>query len=215
MPGTDALLRVKDLRKHFRVRKPHGFGSSALRAVDGVSFAVQPGETLGLVGESGCGKSTLGRTILGLHEATSGEVWLNGTNLLAAGGARRRRHRRDMQVVFQDPYASLDPRMRVFDVVAEPLRINGEFRAERVTEMLAAVGLDADAAQRLPAEFSGGQRQRIAIARALALDPRLVILDEAVSALDVSIQAQIVNLLRALQRERGLAYLFIAHDLSV
>ena len=208
------LLRVEDLRKHFRVTKPHGLGSNALKAVDGVSFALGEGETLGLVGESGCGKSTLGRTILGLHEATAGRVLLNGENLLAGRG-RARHHRREMQIVFQDPYASLDPRMSIFDIVAEPLHINGVYRPERVIEMLACVGLREEAAQRRPADFSGGQRQRIAIARALALDPALVILDEAVSALDVSIQAQIINLLKDLQRQRGLAYLFIAHDLSV
>ena len=213
--GSGPLLQVDALHKHFRVGKPHGLGSSVLRAVAGVSFTLTHGETLGLVGESGCGKSTLGRTILGLHEATAGRVLLNGENLLATRRARKRHHRREMQVVFQDPYASLDPRLNVFDIIAEPLRINGVFRAARIMELLAAVGLGPEAALRRPAEFSGGQRQRIAIARALALDPRLVILDEAVSALDVSIQAQIINLLKGLQRERGLAYLFIAHDLSV
>jgi len=209
------LLRVEDLRKHFRVSKVGGWGSSQLRALDGVSFTLDGGETLGLVGESGCGKSTLGRTILGLHDATSGQVLLKGENLLTTRIGRKRQHRRDMQVVFQDPYASLDPRMTIFEIIAEPLRINGVFDRERVMEMLACVGLRPDSAIRRPAEFSGGQRQRIAIARALALDPALVVLDEAVSALDVSIQAQIVNLLKSLQRERGLAYLFIAHDLSV
>lgn len=209
------LLKVEDLHKHFRVSKVKGWGSSELRAVDGVSFTLNQGETLGLVGESGCGKSTLGRTILGLHDATAGRVLLNGENLLTTRIGRKRHHRRDMQVVFQDPYASLDPRMSVFEIIAEPLRINGVFRGERVMEMLACVGLRPDSAGRRPAEFSGGQRQRIAIARALALDPALVILDEAVSALDVSIQAQIINLLKELQRDRGLAYLFIAHDLSV
>jgi len=209
------LLRVDSLRKHFRVSKPHGLGSSTLRAVDGVSFALGKGETLGLVGESGCGKSTLGRTIVGLHEASGGHVFLNGRDISGTSRRARSFERREMQIVFQDPYASLDPRMSVHEIIAEPLRINGMYSRERVTKMLTAVGLQEGAATRKPAEFSGGQRQRIAIARALALDPELVILDEAVSALDVSIQAQIINLLKALQRASGVAYLFIAHDLSV
>ncbi|MCC7427282.1 MAG: ABC transporter ATP-binding protein [Alphaproteobacteria bacterium] len=205
-------LAVRDLCKEFRVSRPRRWGSDRLHAVAGLSFTIARGETLGLVGESGCGKSTLGRVILGLHQATRGEITLDGEDI---SRRRARRHRRRMQVVFQDPYASLDPRMSVFEIIAEPLRINGVFRAERVAEMLAHVGLSPDMAERRPAEFSGGQRQRIAIARALALDPEILILDEAVSALDVSIQAQIINLLKGLQRRFGLTFLFIAHDLSV
>ncbi|MFE9959285.1 ABC transporter ATP-binding protein [Micromonospora sp. NPDC005299] len=215
-PGTDeALLRVVDLHTHFKIRGSGGWRKDALRAVNGVSFNVARGETLGLVGESGCGKTTLGRTILGLHAATSGAVHVSGTNLVGLRGRRLRRHRSGMQVVFQDPYASLDPRMSVHDVIAEPLRINGMYRPERVAELLEQVGLRHDMARSRPAEFSGGQRQRIGIARALALRPELLILDEPVSALDVSVQAQVINLLKRLQRELGLTYLFIAHDLSV
>jgi oligopeptide/dipeptide ABC transporter ATP-binding protein len=213
--GFDAILRVRDLQTHFKVRRKRGFGSDTLPAVDGVSFAIRRGETLGLVGESGCGKSTLGRTILGLHEPVGGSVRLDGHELVGLGRRRRRPLCKRMQVVFQDPFASLDPRMTIHEIVAEPLRINGVYSPARVAEMIACVGLGEDAAQRRPAEFSGGQRQRIAIARALALGPDVMILDEAVSALDVSIQAQIVNLLMRLQREMGLAYLFISHDLSV
>jgi oligopeptide/dipeptide ABC transporter ATP-binding protein len=183
--------------------------------VNGVSFSIGRGETLGLVGESGCGKSTLARTILRLHQAERGAVYLDGHNLVGMSPARIRPLRRRMQVVFQDPYASLDPRMTVFNIVAEPLRINRALRRERVTDVIARVGLAPDTIGQKPAEFSGGQRQRIAIARALALGPELLILDEAVSALDVSIQAQVINLLKQLQREFGLTYLFISHDLSV
>ncbi len=214
-PATGDVLRVEDLHQHFRVRRARGWGSDVLRAVDGVTFSIAPGETLGLVGESGCGKSTVGRSIVGLHRPTRGAVYLGGEDLARMSAARLRRERRHMQIVFQDPYASLDPRMPVHEIVAEPLRINGVYRAGRVAEMLECVGLRPEAAALLPAEFSGGQRQRIAIARALAPGPRFLILDEAVSALDVSIQAQIVNLLARLQRQLGLAYLFISHDLSV
>jgi oligopeptide/dipeptide ABC transporter ATP-binding protein len=212
-PGN--VLRVEDLHKHFRVSRARGWGSDLLRAVNGVSFSIPAGRTLGLVGESGCGKSTLGRAIVGLHRATRGAVYLDGEDLAGMSAARLRRERRHMQVVFQDPYASLDPRMTVYEIVAEPLRINGVYRAARVAEMIECVGLRPEASRLRPADFSGGQRQRIAIARALALGPKLLILDEAVSALDVSTQAQIVNLLRRLQRQLGLAYLFISHDLSV
>ncbi len=214
-PSAAALLRVEDLHTHFRVPKARGWGKETLRALNGVSFSLERGKTLGLVGESGCGKSTLGRTLLGLYEPTSGTVVLAGQDLARMNRRRPRKFRRLMQVVFQDPYASLDPRMNVHEIVAEPLRINGEYRRERVDELIELVGLPAAAAGRKPADFSGGQRQRIAIARALALNPELLILDEAVSALDVSIQAQIINLLKRLQRELGVAYLFISHNLAV
>jgi peptide/nickel transport system ATP-binding protein len=209
------VLRVDALKKHFPTGGRFGFGGGSLRAVDGVTFAIQQGETLGLVGESGCGKSTLGRTILGLYPPTEGGVSLSGDNLVGIGPRTMRRLRQGMQVVFQDPYGSMDPRMTVQDVVAEPLRIHGRYTPARVAELLDQVGLDPSHAGRKPAQFSGGQRQRIAIARALALQPKLLLLDEAVSALDVSIQAQVINLLMRLQRELGLAYLFIAHDLAV
>jgi oligopeptide/dipeptide ABC transporter ATP-binding protein len=186
-----------------------------LRAVNGVSFAIARRQTLGLVGESGCGKSTIGRTLLGLHAATSGRVTLAGRDLARMNRARPRDLRRMMQVVFQDPYGSLDPRMDVGEIVAEPLMINGIRDDARVRELMDRVGLPADAARRKPAAFSGGQRQRVAIARALALNPELIILDEAVSSLDVSIQAQVINLLKQLQREFGIAYLFISHNLAV
>ncbi len=209
------VLQVEDLRRSFPMRGTFGRRSRALHAVRGVSFSIGRGETLGLVGESGCGKSTLGRVILGLQPADGGRVRLQGTDIGALDRRALRARRRHMQVVFQDPYSSLDPRMTVAEIVAEPLRINGRFDAARVADMVNQVGLPAEALRRRPAQFSGGQRQRIAIARALALGPDLLILDEAVSALDVSIQAQVLNLLLRLQRELGLSYLFIAHDLSV
>lgn len=212
---TSVTLSVRSVCKDFRIRRSGLWGTDRLAAVKDVSLEIHTGETLGLVGESGCGKSTLGRVILGLHRATSGQIDLKGRNLLTMSPAQTRAVRREMQVVFQDPYASLDPRMSIAEIVAEPLRINGRYDASRVLQLLQQVGLTADAAQRRPSEFSGGQRQRIAIARALALKPDLLILDEAVSALDVSIQAQIVNLLKDLQQELGLSYLFISHDLSV
>jgi peptide/nickel transport system ATP-binding protein len=214
-PDAPAALEVTNLHKMFKVRRGRGLGSDRLRAVNGVSLELKQGETLGLVGESGCGKSTLGRVVLGLHDATEGVVLLKGRRVSGLKPRLLRPFRRQMQVVFQDPYASLDPRMTVREIVGEPLRINGRYRPERIAELLGLVGLPAEAASRRPDEFSGGQRQRIAIARALALGPDLVVLDEAVSALDVSIQAQVVNLLKRLQRELGLAYLFISHDLSV
>jgi len=208
-------LKVEDLHKTFKIRRNRGFGSDRLSAVGGVSFELKQGETLGLVGESGCGKSTLGRVILGLHEATRGAVILKGRDITGMKPRALRLLRRHMQVVFQDPYASLDPRLTAGEAIAEPLRINGMYRPERVIELLQEVGLGPEAASKLPSEFSGGQRQRIAIARALALNPDLLVLDEAVSALDVSIQAQVINLLKKLQQKLGLAYLFISHDLSV
>lgn len=215
----DALLQVENLQVHFPVtrglflRKQVG----AVRAVDGVSFAVRRGETLGLVGESGCGKSTTGRALLRLAPATSGSVRFQGEDLLALQGEALRRRRRDIQMIFQDPYGSLNPRMTVADIVAEPLRAHGlgaPDLLDRVKEILAKCGMNPRAIRRYPHEFSGGQRQRVAIARALALKPAFVVCDEPVSALDVSIRAQVLNLLVELQRELGLTYLFIAHDLA-
>ena len=222
VPGEreDSLLIVRDLRKYFPVKR--GVFSRTVgqvKAVDGVSFAISPGETLGLVGESGSGKTTIGRTILRLIEPTSGSVVFDGSELTELDAGEMRRKRQDMQVVFQDPYASLNPRMRVGTIVAEPLEIHTDLsrsgRRDRVAELLEKVGLDPGYARRYPHEFSGGQRQRIGVARALATNPKFLVLDEPVSALDVSIQAQVVNLLMDLQGELGLTYLFVAHDLAV
>ncbi len=222
-PVTDdagPLVEAAGLAKHFPIgRTLLGRPRAALRAVDGVSLAIAPGETLGLVGESGCGKSTLGRLLLRLLEPTAGDVRFEGRSILGLRGRELRALRRRMQIVFQDPYGSLNPRMRVGTIVREGLDIHRigtrAERAARVAELLGLVGLDADAARRYPHEFSGGQRKRIGIARALAVDPRFVVADEAVSALDVSIQAQIVNLLGDLQRRLGLTLLFISHDLRI
>ncbi len=215
------LVRCQGLTKHFPVGHggPFGRGRALLRAVDDVSFAVGAGETLGLVGESGCGKSTVGRMLLRLIEPTAGRIEFDGENLLELPAEAMRARRRNMQIVFQDPYGALNPRMTVEDIVKEPIEIHATMNArdarQRVHELLAKVGLAPEHARRYPHEFSGGQRQRIGIARALALNPRFIVCDEPVSALDVSIQAQIVNLLQDLQAELGLAYLFIAHDLGV
>ncbi|TAL06173.1 MAG: dipeptide ABC transporter ATP-binding protein [Verrucomicrobia bacterium] len=252
-----SLLEIQNLKVHFPVK--HGLFSRRrehVKAVDGVSFAIAPGETLGLVGESGCGKTTLGRAIVRLVEPTAGRILFEGDDLAHVNGSALRAKRRSLQMIFQDPFSSLNPRMTVEDIIGEPLDIHGlarenarssrreeaqsnsetgtrdserksqslltsaatkvrSARAARVAELLAAVGLDAAYAQRYPHEFSGGQRQRIGIARALAVEPKLIVCDEPVSALDVSVQAQIINLLQDLQQQRGIAYLFIAHDLAV
>jgi oligopeptide/dipeptide ABC transporter ATP-binding protein len=209
------LLEARDLSKAFPARD----GKGKVHAVTGVSLSLAEGETLGIVGESGCGKSTLARLLMRLIPPTAGEVLFRGENILALGAAEMRKRRRDIQIVFQDPYASLDPRMTIAQIVGEPLDIHGigsrAERAAKVQDLLSLVGLDSSAAARYPHEFSGGQRQRIGIARAIALEPRLVVLDEPVSALDVSIQAQILNLLQDLKARLGLSYIFISHDLSV
>jgi oligopeptide transport system ATP-binding protein len=209
------LVRVRGLFKHF----PVAGSDDVVRAVDGVTFEIFRGETLGLVGESGCGKSTVGRCLLRLIEPTRGHVEFEGRDVLATRGGELRRLRREMQIIFQDPYASLNPRMKVRDIISEPLVIHGigdkRERRERVAELLRRVGLDPDYMNRYPHEFSGGQRQRIGIARALALNPKLIVADEPVSALDVSVQAQVVNLLEDLQQEFSLTYLFISHGLAV
>ena len=214
------LLEVRGLKKHFPIRRGvFSRVSGYVRAVDGVDLTLRRGETLGLVGESGSGKTTTGRCILRLMEPTAGSVRFDGVDLLSLPHAEMRKMRREMQVIFQDPYGSLNPRMKVGSIVGEPLAIHriakGSEREDRVVDLLRRVGLDPSAMKRYPHEFSGGQRQRIGIARALALKPKLVICDEPVSALDVSIQAQVVNLLMDLQEEFSLTYLFIAHDLSV
>lgn len=214
------VLDVRDLKKHFPVRKGILSRVTAnVYAVDGVSFTVAQGETLGLVGESGCGKSTVGKLILRLLDPTAGEIFLSGARVDQLSRESMRLHRQDLQVVFQDPYSSLNPRMRALDIVAEPLRnfARGSARdiEERVAELFQKVGLRPDQMVRYPHEFSGGQRQRLVIARALAVRPKVIVCDEPVSALDVSVQAQVINLLEDLQRDFGVAYLFIAHDLAV
>ena len=214
------VLRVENLRKLFPVRR----GvlqrvAGHVRAVDGVSFSIAAGETLCLVGESGCGKSTVGKTILRLQEPTAGQIWLGDTEVTRLNEEQMRAHRRQVQMVFQDPYSSLNPRMRAGEIIAEPLEnfgmAQGPDKDRQVLALLDKVGLRKDAAERFPFEFSGGQRQRLGIARALALNPRLIVADEPVSALDVSVQAQVLNLLMDLQEEFGLSYLFVSHDLAV
>jgi oligopeptide/dipeptide ABC transporter ATP-binding protein len=220
LPIGAEVLRVEGLKKHFPVRR--GLLQNVaghVKAVDGVSFSINAGETLCLVGESGCGKSTVGKTILRLQEPSAGQIWLGGTDVTRLTEEQMHIHRRQVQMVFQDPYSSLNPRMRVRQIVGEPLEnyalAEGAEKERQVVALLEKVGLRKDAMDRFPFEFSGGQRQRLGIARALALNPRLIVADEPVSALDVSVQAQVLNLLMDLQDEFGLAYLFISHDLAV
>ena len=217
---TEILVKVENLKKYFPIkrgvlRRTVGF----VKAVDGISFDIYKGETLGMVGESGCGKSTAGRTILQLYEPTAGEVYMEGKNLTTLNNRDLRKARRDMQMIFQDPYASLNPRMTVGNIVSEPLKIHGignsASRKERTEELLKLVGLNPYFITRYPHEFSGGQRQRIGVARSLATNPAFIVADEPISALDVSVQAQVVNLLDDLKEDLGLTYLFIAHDLSM
>jgi oligopeptide/dipeptide ABC transporter ATP-binding protein len=220
MSEAGPLIEAVGLKKHYPIRKGlWGKVSAYVKAVDGVSLTIRRGQTLGLVGESGCGKTTLGRLILRLLEATAGQVLFEGDNLLELSSAQMRVRRRQLQIIFQDPYSSLNPRMTVGKIIGEGLKIHrltlAEQQGQRIAELLEMVGLPSSAARRYPHEFSGGQRQRIGIARALAVEPRFIVADEPVSALDVSVQAQIVNLLQDLQRDLGLTYLFIAHDLSV
>lgn len=211
---SENLIEVRNLKKYFNVGR-----GSILKAVDDVSFNIKKGETLGLVGESGCGKTTCGRSVLGLYSATDGEVLFEGVNIHKINKKDRIKFTRQAQIIFQDPYASLNPRMTVGDIIGEGIDIHnlytGEKRMDRIYEVLELVGLNREHASRFPHEFSGGQRQRIGIARALAIEPKFIVCDEPISALDVSIQAQVVNLLIKLQRELGLTYLFIAHDLSM
>lgn len=211
----NVILEVKNLKKYFKVGN-----KDILKAVDNVSFAIKEGETLGLVGESGCGKTTCGRTVIGMYDKTDGEVLYKGKPVHGLKGKAKRDFTKEVQIIFQDPYASLNPRMTVADIIAEGIDIHGlakdkEDRTRRVYELLDQVGLNREHANRFVHEFSGGQRQRIGIARALALDPEFIVADEPVSALDVSIQAQIINLLVKLQKEKGFSYMFISHDLSV
>lgn len=212
--NREVLIEVNDLKKHFKVGK-----NAILKAVDGVSFQIYRGETFGLVGESGCGKTTCGKTVMGLYKATSGDIFFDNVNINKLKGKEKKDFTRRAQIIFQDPYSSLDPRMTVGDIIGEGIDIHGIYsgqeRTDRIYELLDIIGMNAEHASRFPHEFSGGQRQRIGIARALAIEPEFIVCDEPISALDVSIQAQIINLLIKLQKEMKLTYLFIAHDLSM
>ena len=214
MSEKKVLVEVKDLKKHFKVGK-----NAILKAVDGIDFKIYKGETLGLVGESGCGKTTCGKTVMGLYPATSGEIIFDGIKVNELKGKEKKDFTRKAQIIFQDPYSSLDPRMTVGDIIGEGIDIHGLYtnqeRTDKIYELLGTIGLTSEHANRFPHEFSCGQRQRIGIARALAIEPEFIVCDEPISALDVSIQAQIINLLIRLQKERELTYLFIAHDLSM
>ena len=220
MSEEKVILKVKDLKTHFDVTKGLFAKKQIVKAVDGISFDVYENETFGLVGESGCGKSTLGRTIVKLYDPVSGSIEFEGKDIAKLKGSEMKEFRKKMQMIFQDPYASLNPRMTVGEIIKEPMIIHDiyetdEEREARVVELLKIVGLKPDHIRRYPSEFSGGQRQRIGIARALAVNPKFIVCDEPISALDVSIQAQVINLLRDIQKEMGLSYLFIAHDLSM
>ncbi len=214
MAEKEVLIEVKDLKKYFQVGK-----HATLKAVDGVSFKIYKGETLGLVGESGCGKTTCGKTVMGLYDATGGQVIFDGTDIHSLNKHEKKEFTKRAQIIFQDPYSSLNPRMTVADIIGEGIDIHGlykgEERMQKIHELLELVGLNKEHALRFPHEFSGGQRQRIGIARALAIEPEFIVCDEPISALDVSIQAQVVNLLIELQKKKKLTYLFIAHDLSM
>ena len=217
---SDAVLKVENLKVHFPVKGGQFTKKQVVKAVDGVSFEIYPRETFGLVGESGCGKSTTGRAIVKLYEPTSGTVYYHGEDVTKIKGSHLAEFRRNVQMIFQDPYASLNPRMTVGEIIREPMDIHHIFntkeeREQRVRELLDIVGLKPDHIRRYPHEFSGGQRQRIGIARTLALNPQFIVCDEPISALDVSIQAQVINLLEHIQKEMGISYLFIAHDLSM
>ena len=217
---SEAILKVKNLKTYFDVTKGLFSPKQIVKAVDGVSFEVQENETFGLVGESGCGKSTLGRTIVKLYDPVDGEIDFNGKDIATIKGKELKTYHKEMQMIFQDPYASLNPRMTVGEIIKEPMVIHKIYETEkemedRVVELLKIVGLKPDHIRRYPSEFSGGQRQRIGIARSLAVNPKFIVCDEPISALDVSIQAQVINLLKNIQKEMGLSYLFIAHDLSM
>lgn len=217
---SEPILKVKGLKVHFPVSGGFLAKKQIVKAVDGVDFEISKGETFGLVGESGCGKSTTGRALVKIYEPTAGKVIFDGEDITKIRGTKLKEFRRDMQMIFQDPYASLNPRMTVGEIIREPMDIHGVFdtkeeRENRVRELLEIVGLKPDHIRRYPHEFSGGQRQRIGIARTLALNPKFIVCDEPISALDVSIQAQVINLLEKIQKEMGIAYLFIAHDLSM